>query len=247
MRTIRAEFGDRRPFRRVRARAYLQFLFLIAGLLAIDYYIWVSTRATVSQAYDHWSFTQQLQGRPVSIGAFLGREIDALLGRRTRPVEIPQAAKQRPRPATRPEPQPLAVIGRLEIPRLSMNLMVLQGVSDEALQTAVGHVPSTALPGQVGNVALAAHRDTFFRPLRNIRTGDIITLQTLDGSYQYAVKSIQIVLPSDTQVLNASNHPELTLITCYPFYYVGSAPKRFIVRASQLGPVRGTAPSVRTD
>jgi sortase A len=103
------------------------------------------------------------------------------------------------------------------------------------------------LPGQHGNVALAAHRDTFFRPLRNIRTGDAIEVETVRGTYQYRVESIQIVTPQDTQVLNATNRPELTLITCYPFYYVGSAPKRFIVRAVQIAGTDRQPAAVRSD
>jgi sortase A len=248
MRTVRTEFVDGPAPRRRHARVYFEFLFLVAGLVAIDYYIWVSARATLSQAYDHWSFAQQLQGRAVSIDGFVRHEIDALLARSKQPVATPRVAQRRPAPVPPPAPEPLSVIGKLEIPRLKMSLMVREGVTDEALGSSVGHVPSTALPGRAGNVALAAHRDTFFRPLRNIRKGDVITVQTLTGSYRYAVNSIQIVWPSDTQVLNASNHPELTLITCYPFYYVGSAPKRFVVQARQLGPAMPSdRSSVRAD
>jgi sortase A len=93
------------------------------------------------------------------------------------------------------------------------------------------------LPGQQGNVVLDGHRDTFFRPLRNIRQGDTITLKTLDGDFQYQVESTAVVPPTDIQVLQASSERTLTLITCFPFYYVGSAPDRFIVRARQVGPL----------
>jgi sortase A len=250
MKTVLSEFGDTRTSRSGRSRKYLEFLFLFLGLVAIDYYIWVNARATVSQAYDHWSFTEQLQGRSATLVDFFKQEIDGLLGRGQRPPEAAPSRVVESRPLQPPPPvapKPLAVLGRLEIPRLHMDLMVREGVTDQALRNAVGHVPSTALPGQIGNVALAAHRDTFFRPLRNIRKGDVITVDTLHGRYRYAVKSIQIVWPSDTQVLNASNQPELTLITCYPFYYVGSAPRRFIVQAMQLGPALNDQSSVRAD
>jgi sortase A len=250
MKTVLSEFGDGRASRSGRSLKYLEFVFLFVGLVAIDYYIWVNARSTISQAYDHWSFTEQLQGRSATIVDFFKREIDALLGRGSRTPESAPSdiAERQPLPPPPPAaPKPLDVLGRLEIPRLQMDLMVREGVTDQALRSAVGHVPSTALPGQAGNVALAAHRDTFFRPLRNIRKGDVITVDTLHGSYRYAVKSIQIVWPSDTQVLNASNQPELTLITCYPFYYVGSAPRRFIVHAVQLGPALNDQSSVRAD
>src|SRR5271170_123073 len=92
-----------------------------------------------------------------------------------------------------------------------------------------------AMPGEPGNVALAGHRDGFFRPLKDIRLGDAISLNTLDGEFVYRVESTEVVWPSDVQVLRATRENTLTLVTCYPFYYVGSAPKRFIVRARQIG------------
>jgi sortase A len=102
------------------------------------------------------------------------------------------------------------------------------------LSRAVGHIPGTALPGKLGNVGLAGHRDTFFRALRNIREDDAIEFETTHGKYRYIVKSTSIVAPRDVSVLQASGGENLTLVTCYPFYYVGSAPKRFIVHASQV-------------
>ena len=87
------------------------------------------------------------------------------------------------------------------------------------------------MPGQSGNVAIAGHRDTFFRALRNVRQDDEINLMTLDGSYRYRVDSISVAGPDDTQVLDNSGGDILTLVTCYPFYFVGPAPRRFIVRA----------------
>jgi sortase A len=98
----------------------------------------------------------------------------------------------------------------------------------------VGHIPGTALPGEDGNIVLAAHRDTFFRPLRNIQKGDEIALTTWNGAFRYRVESIQVVGPDDVGVLQPTSLPTLTLVTCYPFYFVGSAPKRFIVRAGLI-------------
>jgi len=109
---------------------------------------------------------------------------------------------------------------------------VREGVTNTALRQAVGHVPSSALPGQPGNVALAGHRDTFFRPLKDIKVSDTILLTTPDGTEEYHVVSTSIVEPTDVSVLDEKNN-ELTLVTCYPFYYVGPAPKRFIVQAEK--------------
>jgi sortase A len=136
------------------------------------------------------------------------------------------------------------VIGEMKIPRLGLETIVVQGESAKILRRAVGHLPETPLPGEPGNVALAGHRDGFFRPLRNIQLGDAISLDTLDGEFVYRVESTEVVLPSDVQVLQPSRENTLTLVTCYPFYYVGAAPKRFIVRARQIGrlPAQSSVP-----
>jgi sortase A len=130
-----------------------------------------------------------------------------------------------------------SVIGRLQIPRLKLSVMVREGADERTLSRAVGHIPGTALPGRLGNVGLAGHRDTFFRALRNIREDDAIEFETTQGMYRYVVKSTTIVGPRDVSVLAASGGENLTLVTCYPFYYVGSAPKRFIVRAAQVSAI----------
>ena len=123
------------------------------------------------------------------------------------------------------------VIGQLEIPRIHISVMVLEGSRPTILDGAAGHIEGTALPGPVGNVAIAAHRDTFFRSLREIHTNDIIRLTTAQGDFQYSVVGIEVVEPSDIRVLRQTTEAELTLVTCYPFYYIGAAPKRFVVHA----------------
>ncbi len=128
-----------------------------------------------------------------------------------------------------------SLIGRIEIPRLGLSVMVVEGTSDATLRRAVGHIPGTALPGQPGNVGISGHRDTYFRPLRNIRKNDIITLTTVLGECRYRVVSTKVVGPYDVAVLDPSGNEILTLVTCYPFYFVGSAPERFIVRAERVG------------
>jgi sortase A len=134
-----------------------------------------------------------------------------------------------------------SVIGEIQVPRLHLKAIVVQGDSHTILRRAVGHIPETALPGNPGNVALAGHRDTFFRPLRDIRLGDTIILKTATGDFQYRVESTQVVAAANVEVLNASNGRTLTLITCFPFDYLGAAPNRFVVRARELvvqSPVR---------
>jgi sortase A len=124
-------------------------------------------------------------------------------------------------------------IGEIRIARLGLRAIVVQGDSAAILQRAVGHLADTALPGEPGNVVLAGHRDTFFRPLKRARAGDAITLNTRDGDFAYVVESTAVVPPSDVQVLQPTGGRTLTLITCFPFSYLGAAPDRFIVRARQ--------------
>ncbi len=114
--------------------------------------------------------------------------------------------------------------------------MILEGIDEGTLRRAVGHIPGTPLPGQRGNIAFAGHRDTFFRGLRKIRQDDEIMLTTLSGSYRYRVDSTKVVEPEETEVLDDADDDLLTLVTCYPFNFIGSAPKRFIVRAHRLQP-----------
>jgi sortase A len=125
-------------------------------------------------------------------------------------------------------------LGEIELTRIGVTAMILEGTDDRTLRRAVGHILGTALPGQPGNVGIAGHRDTFFRALRNVRQDDEITLMTLAGSYRYRVDSISVVGPEDIQVLDNSGGDILTLVTCYPFYFVGPAPRRFIVRAQRI-------------
>lgn len=138
-------------------------------------------------------------------------------------------------PARNPTPAlTRGLIGRIDIPRLGVSVIVMEGTGSAVLRRAVGHIAGTALPGQPGNIGLSGHRDTFFRPLRNIARNDIITLTTPLGEYRYRVVSTKIVSPQDVAVLAPDGSEILTLVTCYPFYYVGSAPNRFIVRAERV-------------
>jgi sortase A len=128
------------------------------------------------------------------------------------------------------------VIGRLEIPRLLLSVVVVEGTDNSTLRRAAGHIPGTARPGEAGNVALAGHRDTFFRPLKDLKINDEIQFSTPQGNFKYEVASLSIVDPGNVGVLASSGENVLTLVTCYPFYFVGPAPKRWIVRARQVPP-----------
>jgi sortase A len=126
------------------------------------------------------------------------------------------------------------VIGEVQVPRLGLNAIVVQGDSPANLRRAVGHLSKSALPGEWGNVALAGHRDTFFRPLRDIRLGDEIRFKTPGHNFEYLVESIEVVAPTDIRVLESLTGHDLTLLTCFPVYYVGPAPKRLAVRAREV-------------
>jgi sortase A len=195
---------------RPRFLRWLRNALFAVGVLALGYSGFVVLDAKLYQAAQARRFQQQLESvRPTNAG---GRHLG----------NLPVAATTR------------GALGRIEIARIGVAAMILEGIDERTLRRAVGHIPGTPLPGQLGNVAIAGHRDTFFRALRNVRRDDEITLTTLNGSYRYLVDSAQVVAPQDTQVLNDTGERILTLVTCYPFYFVGPAPKRFIVRAHRI-------------
>ncbi len=172
-----------------------------------------------------------------------GRAFDRARQVRTSPRTVPGSEGPLGFPTRRAldvQPAP-AVIGRLEIPRLGIRAMVREGVDDETLKVAIGHIPGTARPGENGNIGLAAHRDSFFRALRDVRKGDLMRLTTLDGSETYRVASATVVDPAQVGVLAGVDGTRgLTLVTCFPFDYIGAAPKRFVVAARAAGdPQRG--------
>jgi len=125
------------------------------------------------------------------------------------------------------------LVGMLDVPRLKLTTPVIEGDDETTLKRAVGHLPDTPLPWENGNSALAGHRDGLFRPLKDIKVGDEIFFRTSRDEFRYRVTDTAIVKPDDVSVLDQRAKPGLTLITCYPFYYVGNAPKRFIIHASR--------------
>jgi sortase A len=193
-------------------KCFERFLLLI-GVLAIDVWIWSHAAAVL---YDSWQ----------------ERTFDREADEQQQDAEPPSAA-------TPAQPAPRrGMVARLLIPRLKLRAMVREGTGEDTLSLALGHIPSTALPGEQGNIGIAGHRDTIFRGLRDIRKNDVIVLQTRAGSYTYRVEGTLIVRPNQVSVLKAGSAPELTLVTCYPFHYIGSAPQRFIVKARQVAPAK---------
>jgi sortase A len=211
------------PGRRARVAIVAERLLFIIGVVLLGYYGYVTVEAKLYQAYEN-------------------RELDAILA--SAPV-VDSAAAPAPSPrvpeagglvvrATRAKPLAGSAIGRIEIPRLGVSAVIRAGSDAKTLRLAVGHVPGTAMPGEAGNVGLAGHRDTFFRRLRDIQPDDEIRLVTPEGTYVYRVSRTNVVEPRDTWVLDPTPTPALTLVTCYPFTYIGSAPQRFIVRAVEV-------------
>jgi sortase A len=122
----------------------------------------------------------------------------------------------------------------VDVPKIQLSAMIAEGANSRALRVAIGHVPGTALPWQSGNVALVAHRDTFFRRLGELKMGDVIRLTVPGDEYTYHVTFTDIVNPNETWVLQPATGDTLTLVTCYPFHFIGAAPKRFVVRARRM-------------
>lgn len=144
--------------------------------------------------------------------------------------------RQIPHVAHKPASAPAEgdILGRITIPRLGLSAVILEGTISRTLRLGVGHIRGTAIPGKPGNAAIAGHRDIFFRSLSEIRADDEIQLETEDGSIRYLVDWARVVAPENISVLDSTSESALTLVTCYPFYFIGAAPKRFVVRAHRV-------------
>lgn len=180
---------------------WMQRLFFIAGALAISCVVLTLLHAKIYQETAGSALQKQITAQQHKVG--LSRA----------------AAKEGD------------VLGRIEIPRLGVKVAVLEGTTSQTLRLGVGHIEGTALPGEPGNIGIAGHRDTYFRALKDIRINDEIQIQTPTGLSPYEVNSVQVVDPNDTGVLAPSAGFAITLITCYPFHFIGAAPERFIVHA----------------
>lgn len=204
------------------AARWIERLLLLIGLICLG---------TVAYAYFDARFTDMEENRRLE---------EAIRSRKAQPAspasetDALSSFQADPEEQAPPKLEEGALVGRLEIPRVGVSSIVLEGVASRTLRRGVGHIPGTDLPFQKGNVGLAGHRDSFFRALKDIGKNDIITFTTPEGTFRYQVEWTKIVRPKDTEVLEDPGRPALTLVTCYPFYYVGSAPKRFIVRAVRV-------------
>jgi len=196
-----------------RSRGFLrcvQALLFISGAVAIGYVALMLLDARLSQQAANSDLERQMAAA------------DAVHGDQQQPSPIRAPAKEG------------EVLGRIEIPRLGLMVAILEGTTSRTLRRGVGHIAGTALPGDAGNIGVAGHRDTYFRGLKDIHPSDEILVQTATGLSHYKVDWMRIAAPEDTGALAASNDSALTLVTCYPFYYVGPAPKRFIVHARKM-------------
>ncbi len=230
------KFRTKRVTLPTRTQSFLhgsRHFFFIIGILALAYCGYVLLDAKLYQAYQTRQFQQELRDSPSNANSKPVHDLSLP------PLEEAKPARVESLGLTDSGHSPL---GRIQISAVGLSAMILEGIDERTLRRAVGHIPGTPLPGQPGNVALAGHRDTFFRALRNIREGDEVTMETLSGLYRYRVDSTKVVDPGETQVLNNSDDAILTLVTCYPFSFVGPAPKRFIVRAHKLA-TTATGPS----
>jgi sortase A len=153
------------------------------------------------------------------------------------PVLPGEGGRSAPRPEASSAPPVGSVIAKLDAPSVQMTTTVLEGSDDATLSRGAGHIEDTPFPGQAGNIGIAGHRDTVFRPLRRIKVGDPLDLTTADRTYRYRISKTLIVGPDDVYVLDPTDHPTVTLVTCYPFDFIGHAPKRFIVQAELTEPV----------
>lgn len=170
------------------------------------------------------------------LGMFTYETVEAKRFQAEQAARFERDAREHVAPAVRAG----SLVGMLDVPRLKMSTPVVEGDDDTTLNRAAGHLPDTPLPWQGGNSAIAAHRDGLFRPLKNVKVGDEIRFRTTREELVYRVTKTTIVMPDDLSVLAPQTNSSLTLITCYPFYYVGSAPKRFVVHAERL-PALNTA------
>ena len=216
----------RQPTRRALFLRWARFFFLAVSVLALGWCAIVLVDRWAFQVYQTWRFERALK-------------------------DVQTTASTIPQPGSSPLPSQAdadharadsfgidglagSPLGRIEITSVGLAAMIMEGIDGKTLRHAVGHFPGTPFPGQQGNVVLAGHRDTFFRGLRNIHKDDQITLTTLHGSHRFRVDSIQVVEPKDIEVLGATASDFLTLVTCYPFNFIGPAPKRFVVRALRV-------------
>jgi sortase A len=196
-------------------------LLILAGVSGVLIWAWALSEGAFYQFVQEAHISAPPPARSASVAAGVTGE-----GVPPQPeVVVPTLSK-----LLRTFPRDPRVIGRLEAPSIHLSVVVRDGIDDETLRKAVGRLPSSALPGEPGNLVVLGHRDTFFRPLRNLERGQSIRFHTARGQFEYVVESVQVVEPGSVNVVPTAD-AVTTLITCFPFDYVGTAPRRFVVRA----------------
>ena len=205
-------------------RAVIRYCFLALASVCLAVYSYAYLERVLYQS----DASREFDRAPHGDAAVLAASIDPVS-----PIGRVVGASRKLWPSLK-SPSSVAVIGRLSVQRLHLAAMVREGIDRNTLELAVGHIPTTALPGQPGNIGVAGHRDTFFRRLKDLRNGDEVQFSTLSGNFKYIVESLIVVEPDNVAVLAASSENMLTMVTCYPFSYIGAAPQRFVVRARQV-------------
>ncbi len=215
------------PLRNRSRWVWIERILLLAGILCLGTYVWAYVDARLyEKEQDRLLQHAMAAGPPPPVrGTHAAAETDSFESLQTSAEE-------------KPAPPPVGdgeLIGRIKVPRLGVSAILMEGVGKKTLRRGAGRIPDTAMPSEeAGNVGIAAHRDSFFRGLKDIQEDDTVELTTLEGTFRYKVEWTKIVEPDDVSVLAPTDDAALTLVTCYPFYYVGSAPKRFIVRALRI-------------
>jgi sortase A len=190
----------------------------VVGLTCLGIYSYSYVYRTGYQLYEGWRFDHEATADTPAVD----QRATAL------PVVLPDPDRGVP---SKKHSGSLGMIGRISIPRLHISAIVEEGVDDVTLSRAVGHIPGTAVPGEAGNIGIAGHRDTFFRALKDLQPQDEIEFTTHTGSFHYTVESLKVVEPDNVEVLKPDGGQSLTIVTCFPFHYIGNAPRRFIVHA----------------
>src|SRR5688572_3689989 len=201
--------------RRIGLGTLLERALLVVALVSLGWFGMSRAESTLSQLHDGRALEGMQRRDRIDVPDPTTEIDEGRADESTEQIEVPYGS----------------VFGRLEIPRLALSVIIREGDDARTLNLAAGHLPDTPWPGRPGNSAIAAHRDTFFRKLRHIERQDDILVTTPTDVYRYVVVSTRVVNPDEVWVLSSTEQSVLTLITCYPFSYVGNAPQRFIVRA----------------
>ena len=222
-------FSSRRKRRKTLIVA--ESILLLLGFVLLGWAGYMTGQRFLYSSWEGYKFEQALEREDATLLGYFRYLLEGTRPHAEGEQPAPESARQIPK--TRKQRNEL--IGRIEIPRVKVSAVVKEGADEKTLSRAVGHVPYTALPGEKSNVGVAAHRDTFFRGLRHVRQGDVIRMVTPEGVYSYEVDQLKIVWPKNVEVLDPTPDERITLVTCYPFNYVGHAPKRFIVQGKLTG------------